>query len=83
MGLDLVAVPPPVARAREVARVLELDDDALHGALGDPYLLGDVPDPAIRIPGDAQEDVRVIGQEGPRNLGRPWQKRGNLRHMLR
>ncbi len=63
--VDAVAVPASRTLAREVPGLLELPEDAKHGALRDPHVLGDVPHPCARVEGDAEEHVRVVRQERP------------------
>ena len=67
---NLVAVAAPIALVREVARLLELRDDALNRALRDAHLLREIADPALGIPGDAEQHVAVVGEEGPRSSQR-------------
>lgn len=47
----------------EVARVHQLSDDSLRGALGDIQIVGNIPDPGFGVLGDAQEGKPVVGQE--------------------
>jgi hypothetical protein len=63
LTMHLIDVAPALAGPREIALALELADDAVGGALGDPDAVGDLAEPHSRIPGDAQEDVRVVGEE--------------------
>jgi hypothetical protein len=63
--VDLVAVAAADTFTTDVARVLQLGDDALGGALGDADALGDLSQEHIGVLGDAQQDVRVIREERP------------------
>ena len=61
--MELVDVSPALAPARQIALALELADDAMGRALRDPDAVGDLAQPDARIARDAQEDVRVVGEE--------------------
>jgi hypothetical protein len=43
----------------------EVCDDSLGGSLGDSDCLGDVSEPDVGVLGDAQEHLRVVGEERP------------------
>jgi hypothetical protein len=58
------AVSPP----REVPGRFELADDAVSGALRDPYTGAQVAQADPRIVGDAEKDLRVVGQKRPFGL---------------
>jgi hypothetical protein len=58
-------VAPPAALARDVAGGLKLADDAVRGALGDPNPVADVTQADARVVGDAEQGLRVAGEEGP------------------
>jgi hypothetical protein len=45
--------------------VLELAHDPLRSALRDADPLGDVAETEIRLGGDGEQDMRVVGQERP------------------
>jgi hypothetical protein len=49
----------------EVAGGLEFGDDLLRRAFGDADLVGDIPQPEIEVLGEEQQDVAVVGEEGP------------------
>jgi hypothetical protein len=68
--VDAVAVAATVALAVDVSRLDEVGEDALCGSLGDPDLLGDVAKPDVRCAGDAEEHLRVVGEEAPGALVR-------------
>lgn len=65
IGMYLVAVPPPRSLPFEVAGRFEVGDDALHRALGDPHVGCHIPDPHLRVPGETDQDMAVVGQERP------------------
>src|SRR5207244_10703008 len=67
--LDRVAVAPAVSLAGEVARCLELGDDAVGGALGDPDPLADLPQGQPGLIRDAEQQLTVVGQERPFRRG--------------
>jgi hypothetical protein len=73
IGVDGVVVAPPDPFAIEVAGLVQVADDALHGALGYADDRGDVAQPRLRVAGDLQQHPRVVGQKGP---GR----RSSIRH---
>ncbi|AKZ53132.1 hypothetical protein SAM23877_0083 [Streptomyces ambofaciens ATCC 23877] len=65
VGLDAVGVGAAVAGVGEVTVLLEVGDDPLDGAFGEPAVGGDVADPDVRIVGDGRQHTRVIGDERP------------------
>ncbi len=68
--VHLVAIPPPLARAREVTSFFEIGDDALHGPLGDPDSGCDFMQSNLRLLRDANQNVGVIAQKRPVKVGR-------------
>jgi len=68
--VDAVAVAATVALALDVSGLNEVGEDALCSSLGDPDLLGDVAQPDVWCPSDAEEHLRVIGEEAPGALVR-------------
>lgn len=68
-SLHAVVVAPTLAPPLEKPVDLEVRENALNGALGDPDELGDVADACPRVGGDADQHVGVVRQEGP--PGRP------------
>lgn len=64
-GVQSVAVAATLAHALKVAGIFEFPDDALCRALCDSHQLGDIAQSNIRIFGDAQQHVGVIGEESP------------------
>src|SRR3954447_8898545 len=66
MRPDRVMVAPPPPLAREIAGRLELVDDAVHRALGDPDRVADLAQADARVARNAREHLRVIRQERPR-----------------
>jgi len=69
-GTDLVAVAPSLALAQDVARFLELGHDPLNGPLGHTDRRSHVTHSQLGVLRDAQQHVRVVGQEGPRRRHR-------------
>lgn len=63
--VDGVAVAAPDALGLHVAGFDELGEDALGRAFGDADALGHVTEPDLGVLGDAQEDLGVVGEEGP------------------
>jgi len=69
-------VPAALADPHQVARLLQIGDDALDGSLGDADPLGDLAHPDLGLARQAQEDVGVVGEEGPgRARGGGWGRR--------
>jgi hypothetical protein len=68
--VDLVAVPPALPEPLDVARLFEIGHDPLHRTLGDADEIGDVAHAHLRLPGDAEEHVGVVGEERPGRLRR-------------
>ena len=65
MTMHDVRVSPAVALTGDKAGGLELGHDPLHRTLRDPDPVRDVAETDLRILGEAEENVGVIGQEGP------------------
>ncbi len=63
---DSVDVAPPVSRVCEVSPLLKFRDDFLYGAFRDPDTDGQISNPHVGIFRDAEQDVRMVGQESPR-----------------
>lgn len=64
-GVDVAA---PFAFASQVSAVFQVRHDALDRALGDPHLVCNIPHPRLGLPRQADQDVRVIGQERPADV---------------
>lgn len=64
----LVSIPAPVPDPRDVPRLLEIGNDSLHRALGDPDEGRDVSHARPGLLGDTQEDMRVVGEKSPSGL---------------
>ena len=60
-----VVVAPTHLRPLEVSLIHEVVDDLLHGPLGDPDRLRHVASAGVWIPRQRDQDVPVVGQEGP------------------
>jgi hypothetical protein len=63
--VDPVVVSSSLALAVDVAGFDEVGEDALGGALGDADALGDVSEPGIRVLGDGEQDLGVVGEKRP------------------
>ena len=63
--VDAVAVAATVALSLDESRLDEVGKDALCGSLRDPDLLGNVSKPDVWRAGDAEEHLRVVGEEAP------------------
>ena len=64
--VDLVMVPATDLLTPQVAAPLEIIEDSLHGARGDPDDVAEIPLAEIRIATECDHHVRVIRQERPR-----------------
>lgn len=64
-AIDLVAVAAANLRPINVALGDEIGNDPLGSSLRDPDALGDVPCTAIRVAGDTQQHVAVVGEKNP------------------
>jgi len=69
IGADPVAVATANPLADDVLLRLQLLEDALNGALGDPDAGRDVANPGFGVFPDAEKDVGVVGQESPGSHG--------------
>ena len=65
IGDDVVAIPTPFAMAGETPGHLQVLHDALHGTLRDPDLVGEIAQSQLRVAGQADEHVAVVGEERP------------------
>src|SRR3954447_12144546 len=63
--VDLVAVSPSDLRASDVSVGDEVGEDPLRGPFGDTDLIGDVACTGLGIAPDAQQHVRMVGEENP------------------
>ena len=64
-AIQRVTAPAPHPLTFHVPAVDEVGDDPLHGALGDPDGLGDVAQTRVGVMGDAEQHLRVVGDESP------------------
>ena len=65
LRLDLVAVPPTLSLAQDVALFDELGQDPVGSTLGDAYRSGDVAQADARVMGHTHQDVGVTCQKVP------------------
>jgi hypothetical protein len=70
LGLDRVAVSPPLALPQNVTVVHQLGEDLVRSALGDANGSGDVAEANSGIFGYAEQDMSVIGEEVPATCSR-------------
>jgi hypothetical protein len=66
MRLDRVVAAAAPPFAREISGADELDDDPVHGSLGDSDRVADLTQADARIARDARQHLSVVRQE------RPW-----------
>ena len=64
-AVDGVMGAPAHSFAGDEAGLSEVADDSLGCPFGDPDALGDVAQPHVALPGDAQQDLGVVGDEPP------------------
>jgi hypothetical protein len=79
--VNRVPIPAPLAPPHDHTGLLELRDDPLHRALGDPDLFGHTAQGLFRIAGQTEENVAVVAEKSP--TGRCRRRRfrhGALRH---
>ena len=65
LAVQRVTASAPDPLTPHVPALDEVGDDPLDGALGDPDGLGDVAQTRVRVMGDAEQDLRVVGDEAP------------------
>src|SRR5262249_2644716 len=63
--MHLVAIPPPLTRAREVTSLLEVGHDPLDGPHGDPHPICHLSEAHPGLSRDAEQHVGVVAQECP------------------
>ena len=63
--VDCVMGAPAHSFAGDEAGVSEVADDSLGCPFGDPDTLGDVAQPHVALPCNAQQDLGVVGDEPP------------------
>jgi hypothetical protein len=61
----LVAIPPALARAREVTTLLEVGHDPRDGPLGDPHPMCHLAEAHLGLFCDAEQHLGVVAQECP------------------
>ena len=69
VGPDRVLIAAAIALTRHIAGVAQLDDDSMHRTLGDSDTVGDLSQPDSGVIGYADQNLRVVGQEGPLRCG--------------
>jgi hypothetical protein len=62
---DPVRVAAALARVGQIAALLQIRNDLLHGALGEPAVGRDVTDPRALVLGDGRQYARMVGDERP------------------
>jgi hypothetical protein len=65
LRVDLVVVATPDALPADVVRLDEVGHDSLSGSLGDADRLRDVSHANVSVSSDAEQHLRVVGQEPP------------------
>lgn len=68
--MNRVVVPTPLTSPLDDPRIVQLSDNTHDRTLGDPDALSELADHDVRIFGDTEEGVGVVGQKVPaRSLG--------------
>lgn len=67
--VDVIAIPTSVFFSAQNSPFLELGNDPLDGALRDSHLAGDVAKTHLGVPQQADQDMGVIREERPTNVG--------------
>jgi hypothetical protein len=67
-SVDAVFVPSSLPGDADGPGVLEIADYALDRPFGDTNAKGNFPENNIRVRGKTQENVAVVGEEGPRGF---------------
>ena len=65
IGDDLVSISSSYARSSDVAIRNEVGDDRLRCSFGNANSLSDISTSDLGVVGETDEDVTVIGEEGP------------------
>ncbi len=64
-AIDVIEVATAASLTGDVTVLLQVDDDLHRGALGDADELRKITDAHVGCLGDREQDVRVVGEEGP------------------
>ncbi len=64
----LIAIPATVARSNQHSSCFQIGNDRLHRPFRNTHYYRDIPQPNLRLAPQTNQDVRMIGQEGPRGL---------------
>jgi hypothetical protein len=65
VGVDPVVISTTIPSAGQVAVLTEIRDDTLYGSFRDSDAGRDIPGPDEGVLMDADEDMGMVGQEGP------------------
>jgi len=65
VSVDHIAVAAPMPLTVDVAGLDEVGEDALRGSEGDADRVRNVAQPNIWVAGDAEQHLRVVGDELP------------------
>lgn len=65
LRVDSIVISTPYLFSEKHSSFGKVRHDFLHCAFGDPYRIRHVPKQHVRVAREAQEDMRVIGEEGP------------------
>jgi hypothetical protein len=63
--VDIVAIASAFTNAGQIAGLLQIADDPLDRAAGDPDAFGQIAEPNARLSGDANQDMGMVAEESP------------------
>jgi hypothetical protein len=72
LGVELVAIPPAGADSLQVLACLEVGDNALNRALGDPNQCCDVAQRRVSVARNGQQDMSMVAEECPGRATTVW-----------
>jgi hypothetical protein len=66
--MHLVTIATTLLEAADIPSVDEVSDDALSGPLGDAHEFGDIAGSQIGVSGETDQNMTMVGEEGPARL---------------
>ena len=63
--ISLIVIATANPGPAQIPSFLQFGNDLRHGAFRDPYPIGNVAKPHLRVLHQAQQNVRMIGKESP------------------
>jgi hypothetical protein len=68
IAVYFVTIATTFLDAGDIPSIDKVTDDRLGGALGNAHEIGDVPGAEVRIAGEANQNMAVVGEKGPLRL---------------